>query len=139
MLVGLEDQDLLETYLKENIISDDILRIAWVMDKPTRLPVSLEQLYNIKNIENNDVRIPLARAQVDAALRMNENLQKYTKQKYVAETIERLIFGELLLEGKGKKKNNNGNGDGTPKKKKRTTAGKKKSGVKAKPKPSKKS
>ena len=103
MLPGLGDPISLKDYLKKNKISKDILNIALVMDDSSRLPVMIKQIYHIPREGNEEVRLALVRAQIDAALRMNENLQKYMTQRYVAETIEKLIFGELLLDGKAKK------------------------------------
>ena len=102
MLLGLGDSVSLKV-LKKNKISKDILNIAQVMDDPSQLPVMIKQIYHIPREGNEEVRLVLVRAQIDAALRMNENLQKYMTQRYVAETIEKLIFGELLLDGKAKK------------------------------------
>ena len=95
-------------HMKKNSISGDILNLAWVLDDPGRLTVMLENIHNIPQEDNILIRLALARVQIDAALSMNENLQKYTKQKFVAETIERLIFGDLLVEGKSSKNNGNG-------------------------------
>ncbi len=125
MLLGLDDSIKLKDHVKKLSIHQDILSIAWVLDKPVRLPVELETIHNIAKDNNIHVRLALARAQIDAALNMNENLQKYTKQKFVAETMERVIFGDLLLEGKFSK-NSSSNGNGNTKK---TTAKK----TKAKP------
>jgi len=140
MLLGLEHPSDLASFIKSNTIPEDILNIAWVLDKPTRLPVALKSIYEISRDDNDTVRLALARAQIDAALHLNENLRKYTKQKFVAETMERMIFGELLLEGKSKKNSRKKNGndkEGNSQKKripkkKSTTAGSAKKTVKKK-------
>lgn len=116
ILLGLDDSMSLKDFLKKKTVPTDILNIAWVLDEPTRLPIILEIIHAIPNEENMEVRLSLVRAQIDASLRMNENLQKYTKQKFVAETIERLIFGDLMLEGKSSKNSGNSNGRGEGKK-----------------------
>jgi len=38
------------------------------------------------------------RVQVDSDLRMNEDIQKHQQRRYVARTIEKLMYQELLLE-----------------------------------------
>ena len=138
ILLGLGEDESITEHLKQQPIPEDILNIAWVLDKPTRLPTVLKTIHAINKEDNIDVRLSLARAQIDAALKMNENLQQYTKQKFVAETIERMVFGNLLVEGKSSK-NSNGNGDQkTEKKTKGKSAGKKKAGSSGKKAPAKK-
>jgi len=108
ILLGLEEVQNLKQYLKKNRVSEDILKIAYVIDRPTRLTTMLKEIYHIPHEDNEDVRLALARVQIDAALRMNENLQRYMQLQFVSETIERLIFGELLLDGKTKKESEKG-------------------------------
>lgn len=103
ILLGLEEGEDLRKYLKKNRVSEDILKIAYVIDNPTRFTAMLKEIYHIPHENNEEVRLALARVQIDAALRMNENLQRYMQLQFVSETIERLIFGELLLDGKVKK------------------------------------
>ena len=86
------------------MISNDLLNIAYILDKPSRLPIMLREIYHIPGKENEEIRLALARAQIDSLLNMNQNLEKNSTQKYVSETIEKLIFGELLLNGKSQDK-----------------------------------
>ena len=108
MLLGIGEDITLKDHIKKISISEDILNLAWVLDDPSRLTVMLEKIHAIPHEDNILVRLALARVQIDAALSMNENLEKYTKQKFVAETIERMVFGDLLVEGKSSKNNGNG-------------------------------
>ncbi len=79
-------------------IHDNILIIAEVVDDPDQLPYVIE---GIKSLEIDDMdrfRFVLLRVQVDSHLHMNEDLEKYMKRLYVAQVIEKLLYGELLLE-----------------------------------------
>ncbi len=118
ILLGLEDEESLAAFLKKQTIAEDILNIAWVIDKPIRLPATLGIIHGIKKDDNVEARLALARAQINAALRMNENLQMFNQQKFVAEAMERIIFGNLLVEGKSSKNSNNSNGNGKKDRKK---------------------
>ena len=138
MLLGLENESDLDNIMKMDAVPSDILNIAWVLDKPTRLPVALKDIYAIERDDNEGVRLALARAQIDAALNLNENLQKYTKQKFVAETIEKMLFGELLLEGKSKKNSSGGNGNNNAAKRSQNKASPKKGKTSGKKQTSKK-
>jgi hypothetical protein len=44
-----------------------------------------------------ELRLALIRVQVEAELRMNEDIQRYQQRRYVAQVIEILLFQELLL------------------------------------------
>lgn len=73
--------------------------IANALDNPIELPILIEDIYKLEPEE--DLRLGLIKVQLDSNLRMNENLEYYQKRLYVAESIEKLLFGDLLLE-KGK-------------------------------------
>ncbi len=103
VLLGLEDTSQLTDEIKKKSIPEDLLKIAWVLDKPSRLSMILKEIFYISRDNNEDVRLALARAQINAHLKMNENLEKYTQQRFAAETMERLIFGELMLDGKAQR------------------------------------
>ena len=79
-------------------IHDNILIIAQVVDDPDKLPYFLE---TIKSLEIDDIekfRFVLLRVQIDSQLHLNENIEKYHKRLFVSQIIEKLIYGELLLE-----------------------------------------
>lgn len=73
--------------------------IAEALDNPYELPSLIGEIYKLEPKE--DLRLGLIRIQLDSNLRMNENLEFYQKRLYVTENIEKLLYGELLLE-KGK-------------------------------------
>ncbi len=91
LLAGRKDVDIEK-------IHENVLIIAEVVDDPDKLPYVIE---GIKSLEIDDVdkfRFVLLRVQVDSHLHMNEDLEKYMKRLYVSQVIEKLLYGELLLE-----------------------------------------
>lgn len=79
-------------------IPDYILLLAEVISDPKMLPYKLEEVRKLKPSE--ELRNALLRVQIDSELRFGEDLQKYRTRQYVAQVIERLIFGNLLLESR---------------------------------------
>jgi hypothetical protein len=85
-----------------------MLPVLEAIDNPDELPFLLEEINSLKATE--ELRLALVRVQVGSELKMHEDLNLYQKRLYTAQTIEKLLFGELLLEGgkekeeKGKKK-----------------------------------
>lgn len=77
---------------------DYILLLTEVISDPKMLPYKLEEVRKLKPSE--ELRNALLRIQIDSELRFGEDLQKYRTRQYVAQVIERLIFGNLLLEGR---------------------------------------
>ncbi|MEM2924125.1 MAG: hypothetical protein QXJ68_00345 [Methanocellales archaeon] len=77
---------------------DYILLLAEVICDPKMLPYKLEEVRKLKPSE--ELRNALLRIQIDSELRFGEDLQKYRTRQYVAQVVERLIFGNLLLEGR---------------------------------------
>lgn len=79
-------------------IDDPILTIAQVVDEPDKLPFLIEGIKSLE-IENMEkFRFVLLRVQIDSHLHMNEDLERYMKRLYVAQVVEKLLYGELLLE-----------------------------------------
>lgn len=79
-------------------IDRNILIIAEVVDDPDKLPYFLE---NIKSMEIEDMekfRFVMLRIQIDSQLHLNEDIEKYHKRLFVSQVIEKLLYGELLLE-----------------------------------------
>ncbi len=76
-----------------------ILQLARVLKDPLRLPWNLKGICGLCLSEDDqrDFRLSLIRIQVDADLRMNEDIQKYQQRRYVAQVIEILLFNELML------------------------------------------
>ncbi|WP_406657264.1 hypothetical protein V7O62_01545 [Methanolobus sp. ZRKC2] len=52
----------------------------------------------MKIVDEDAFRFSLIRIQIDSDLRMNEDIQKHQHRKYVARTIEKLMFSDILLE-----------------------------------------
>jgi hypothetical protein len=78
-------------------IPEEMLLLSEVIENPLELPYLLDTFY-IANIKNeNAFHFALLRVQVDSDLRMHEDIQKYQERKYVAETLEKLLYGELML------------------------------------------
>ncbi len=81
-------------------INKDFLVIAEAIDEPNNLPLLLKPLFDISN-DNEDLRLGLARVQIDSKLNMKEDLEAYNTRLFVAETIEKMLYGGLLIEGDG--------------------------------------
>lgn len=91
LLTGRTDVDI-ET------IHDTILTIAEVVDEPDKLPYFLETIKSMKIDDMEKFRFVLLRVQIDSQLHLNEDIEKYHKRLFVSQVIEKLIYGELLLE-----------------------------------------
>jgi hypothetical protein len=76
-----------------------ILLLARVLHNPMRLPWFLKAICDLclNDEELKDLRLALIRVQVDAELKMNQDIQRYQQRRYVAQVIEILQFNELLL------------------------------------------
>jgi hypothetical protein len=64
-----------------------------------RLPWFLKDICALclKEEDQRDMRLSLIRVQVEAEMRMNEDIQRYQQRRYVAQVIEILLFNDLLL------------------------------------------
>jgi hypothetical protein len=76
-----------------------ILLVARALRSPMRLPWLLKDICAIClcDEDQKNMRLALIRIQVDAELRMHEDIQRYQQRRYVAQVIEILLFNELLL------------------------------------------
>ncbi len=90
LLTGRED-------FEKGDVSEGVLLVAEAVENPFRLPFLLEGLRKLDS-GDEDLRYALLRVQIDAELKMNEDLQSYQRRRYVARVIEKLIYGELMLE-----------------------------------------
>ncbi|MCZ7402403.1 MAG: hypothetical protein O8C61_09290 [Candidatus Methanoperedens sp.] len=79
-------------------VPENILIIAQVVDDPDSLPYLLETLKYMKIDDMEKFRFVLLRVQIDSQLHLNEDMEKYHKRLFVSQVIEKLIYGELLLE-----------------------------------------
>lgn len=91
LLTGQEDVDIEK-------VPENILIIAQVVDDPDRLPYLLEILKYLEIDDKEKFRFVLLRVQIDSQLHLNEDMEKYHKRLFVSQVIEKLIYGELLLE-----------------------------------------
>ena len=74
--------------------------IALAIDNPEDLPFLIERIFDIGDYEFiGDVRFGLVRVQIDCDLNMARDLEYYQRRQYVSQTIENILFGELLIEG----------------------------------------
>lgn len=78
-------------------IPEEMLLLSEVIEDPLKLPYLLEAFYTAPIKNEKAFHFALVRVQVDSDLRMHEDLQKYQQRKYVAETLEKLLYGELML------------------------------------------
>lgn len=77
---------------------EELLLLCSVIDNPYLLPYFLETFYSMQLRDENFFHFALLRIQVDSQLRMNEDIQTHQHRTYVARTLEKLLFNELLLE-----------------------------------------
>ena len=76
----------------------EILLFAKAIDDPYCLPFIIEELDELEIKDEKMFRFALLRVQIDSELRMNEDIQMHQRRRYVAQVIEKMIFGELLIE-----------------------------------------
>ncbi len=76
----------------------ELLILCEVLDNPYRLPYLLETYYSMKIVDEQSFRFSLLRVQVDSDLRMHEDIPKHQQRNYIARTIEKLLYGDLMLE-----------------------------------------
>ena len=81
-------------------INEDFLPLARVLQHPNELPFLIEQIYPLRDHEEyTKVRFALVRVQIYCDMNMNQDLEHFQKLNYVSETMENILFGELLKEG----------------------------------------
>jgi hypothetical protein len=86
----------------ETKLPKPMLPILEAIDNPNELPFLIEQINSIKITD--EIRLALVRVQVQSELKMHEDLNMHQKRLYVSQTIEKMLWGELLLNGGNKKK-----------------------------------
>jgi hypothetical protein len=76
-----------------------VLLVARALHDPMRLPWLLKDicLLCLKEEEQRDMRLCLIRVQVEAELKMNQDIERFQQRRYVAQVIEILLFNELML------------------------------------------
>jgi hypothetical protein len=74
-----------------------IERIALCLSNPIQFPLLVEVIVNDEGIK--DHRMKLARVQIDSELRMREDVEYNTQRLWISQTMERMVFGGLMVEG----------------------------------------
>ncbi|KLK89009.1 hypothetical protein SZ63_00685 [Methanoculleus sediminis] len=78
-------------------------RVVEALEEFEEFPFLLEPIYReASELEDDDLdrlRFGLVRLQVYADIHRYEDMEAAQRMKYVAATIERVLFGKLLLEG----------------------------------------
>ncbi|MDF1558223.1 MAG: hypothetical protein P1P80_08625 [ANME-2 cluster archaeon] len=87
-----------QTDVDTDNFSEEILLIAKAIDDPYSLPYLIEELNALEIDDGESLRFALLRVQIDSELRMNEDIQKHQRRRFVAQVIEKLLFGEVLIE-----------------------------------------
>ncbi|MCL7414543.1 MAG: hypothetical protein M8349_00560 [ANME-2 cluster archaeon] len=87
-----------QTDVDTDNFSEEILLIAKAIDDPYSLPYLIEELNALEIDDEESLRFALLRVQIDSELRMNEDIQKHQRRRFVAQVIEKLLFGEVLIE-----------------------------------------
>lgn len=83
-------------------VDGNLLLLAEAIDNPYDFPFLLEDIYDMNF--DDDLRLALARIQIDSKLRLRHDIEGEQLRVYVAETIEKILFGDLLMDGNGKGK-----------------------------------
>lgn len=90
-------------------VDKKLLPVLEAIANPNELPFLIGDINALK--PTHELRLALIRVQVYSELKMHEDLNLYQKRLYVSQTIEKLLFGELLLEGtKDKEEDEKGKG-----------------------------
>lgn len=84
--------------VEQGNVPGEILLFAKAIDDPYCLPFIVEELDGLEIKDEKMFRFALLRVQIDSELRMNEDIQMHQQRRYVAQVIEKMIFGELLIE-----------------------------------------
>ncbi|MBE0523512.1 MAG: hypothetical protein IBX40_04150 [Methanosarcinales archaeon] len=87
-----------KTQVKPEEVTNEILLLAQAIDDPFCLPYLIEELNSLEMEDEEAFRFGLLRIQIDSELRMNEDIQKHQRRRFVAQVIEKMLFGELFIE-----------------------------------------
>ncbi|NIA03132.1 MAG: hypothetical protein GWP12_01125 [Nitrospirae bacterium] len=86
--------------VKPEAVTNDILLLAQAIDDPFSLPYLIDELNSLEMEDEEAFRFGLLRIQIDSELRMNEDIQKHQRRRFVSQVIEKMLFGELFFEMK---------------------------------------
>ncbi len=90
-----------------NEVDKKFLPVLEAIDKPSELPFLMNDINSLE--PTKDLRLALVRVQVHSELNMHEDLNLHQKRLYTSQTMEKLLWGELLLE-RGKEEEDEGKG-----------------------------
>ena len=62
------------------------------------MPFIIKELDKLEIRDEKMFRFALLRVRIDSELRMNEDIRMHQRRRYVAQVIEKMVFGELLIE-----------------------------------------
>jgi hypothetical protein len=82
---------------KAETLPEEMLLLCEIIEDPQKLPLFLETFHTLQIKNEKAFHFSLLRVQVDSDLKMHQDLQKYQQRKYVAEILEKLLYGELML------------------------------------------
>jgi phage-related minor tail protein len=85
-------------HIEQETLQPEYQLLAEAIEHPLQLPYLIEQIYRLDIQDEDAYRFALLRVQIDADLRMSEDIPRYQQQKYIAQVIERIIYGNLMLE-----------------------------------------
>ena len=76
--------------------------ISLVLDDIEKFPLSIEKIYRAAMAFDDDtldhLRFALLRVQIYSDIHRNEDMEQAQKIKYVAQVLEKIIFGSLMME-----------------------------------------
>ncbi len=79
-------------------LSEEQRLLCEVLEDPFALVYIIEKFDTMEIKYPEKFRLALIRIQIDSDLRLNQDIQKHQKRGYVARTIEKLLFSEIMLE-----------------------------------------
>jgi uncharacterized protein YerC len=71
--------------------------IAECLENPKQMYLYIEDIITDEKVQN--LRMHLVRVQIDSELHMRDDVDHHTHRLWVAQTIERMVFGGLMVEG----------------------------------------
>lgn len=100
--VSQETIDLVTGERDSKEVKDEWIPIVEVIEDPEELPFQISQISELE--ATDELRLALVRVQVNSRLKMKQDLNYYKRVEYVAQAIEKLLYGRLKLKGKRRKK-----------------------------------
>ena len=71
--------------------------IAECLEHPKSMYLHIEEIVEDPRIR--DIRLHLVRVQMDSELHMRDDVDLHTHRLWVAQSIERIVFGGLMIDG----------------------------------------